>query len=351
MPSFLILSSAFKREHYEKCFRDAGFIPYQFNKKLDFLHIDSDIGYKNKHLLEIPVRISNQNTTDTRKFFTNKRLMHKTISDCCPKIYKKHVPEHWDFDLNDHGKLKHLFDGKKMYIIKPALGTMSEQTTVVKTYSQLVKDIHTNDNIRNVGNKIRKVYNYEKFVLSEYNSNPLLLDGFTGVYRLSVISFKGRHFVIKKVGLIYRPLEKFSTSDLHPIKHLTGYAPIVDGKILPRNEKMELEKTIIEKFGKKKLDAILKQMYNILGTILRNYETTCKDKSENCYTIWSVDFGITKDYIVKLYELNASSPDIVYGGMVKGKDYFKYFFETLYDCVLAPEYKLKPKYKKSYVEI
>ena len=104
-------------------------------------------------------------------------------------------------------------------------------------------------------------------------------------------------------------------------------------------------------FGKRKTEMVLNQMYFILSNVLKTVYNKCKTNSQNCYALWTVDFGITKDYLVKLYELNGGSPDMAFGHNVKKVDTSKYFFETLHDTVLAPMYNLKPKYKKSYIDI
>lgn len=344
MNFYIFISNSIQKNDISERFSSYNFDEYIYTSKLDFLHIDTAVKYLHKNLLYKKSFISNSINVKTRTLLTSKQQMHLAINDNLPEIYKKHIPIQYNFSKSE--QVKKYFNNKKIWIIKPSSGTFGEGIFLAKSYEDFVKKLKTKIFLRPTPKGIKKVsLKDDKYVLSEFVNNPLLYDGYSFAARLHVLITGKKAFLINNTGWLSQPYKKFTLDSLDVEYHISNYKKVVNGKAKERTERKIFPKYFEEKYGKKKTDEVLEQMYEIIKETIKLVNIKCIENQVHCYQIWSYDFGITKDYNVKLYEINGGSPDESYVSQTK-EHVPEHFLNTLFDNVIDVYFPPKNKVKK-----
>jgi hypothetical protein len=348
---YLFLSNAIDPNIIKKYFDERGnWKEYFFKGKLDFLHLDTNIKYQHAKIefknFEKKIRSDVVFTSildiKTRAFLTSKSQMHIFIKEKIPEI-EKYVPKQYNFSKPE--EIKNIF-GKKIWIVKPSSGTYGEGIFITRDYKDFIEKLENKIVLRPVKNKVQKVFIKDKYVISEFIDNPLLIDGYSFSCRLHVLVSDKKAFVIKNTGWLAEPYKKFTLDTLDIEHHISNYKKIKNGKYIEQRERKLFPNYFETKFGKKITDIVLKQMYYIIKKTTESISLKCYEKNINCYNVWSYDFGVTKDYDVKLYEINGGSPDESFVGQTKEHSP-KYFLDTLFDNIIDVNFPPKNKITKN----
>ena len=185
--------------------------------------------------------------------FTDKGILHNWLKNNNPKIYKKYFMAQEYFNYNNNYKFKN-----KMIIVKPIPGYAG---LGVKVFNDISK-------VPNYINKFKKpknkqyMENPQKWVVQEYISKPLLLQGRKFHMRVTLLGIhddQGRNEVyMHKHALLFPAKFKYNTKSLNMNIHNTH------GELTESHEKRLFPRDFITEYGKDKTDLVNKQLIKML---------------------------------------------------------------------------------------
>ena len=249
-------------------------------------------------------------------------------------------------------KYKSLFKAKSVYIFKPVSGYAGANIEIITSYTQFEKSMDI------IIKKWTPAWNrgssmYKEWVLQEYLADPLL---YRNPEDNIEYKFHIRHY------FIFRPGDKKSfflkkglfTTGLRPYKlgdwsnklihdtHFHGR----DG--IPFPEDLNLTPAQEESIYKQ-----ITELYSDIDNILKK-NTGCFDESKYCFEVFGADLMITKDYKVKILEMN-SSPGLAYDDreevQEEKKSVIENYMSVIVDDYFPPANPVENKFAKDVVFI
>jgi tubulin polyglutamylase TTLL9 len=247
-------------------------------------------------------------------------------------------------------KYKSLFTPDTVYIFKPVSGYAGANIEMFTSYSQLLKSMGA------IIKKWSPAWNkgssmYKEWVLQEYLADPLL-------YRNPVdnneYKFHIRHYYIFRPGnkksfflkkalftTALKPYKQgdWSNKDIHDT-HFHGR----DGLHFPKD-------MTLTPYQKTKINKQIYELYSIIDEALKK-NTGCFDESKYCFEVFGADLMITKDYKVKILEMN-SSPGLAYDDreevQEEKKSVIENYMSVIVDDYFPPANPVENKFAKDVV--
>jgi hypothetical protein len=313
------------------------------DKKIHFMYINGKYFLEKYHY---GIKAELKNTIDKSRHLVGKKhnLMEFLSSH---KEGKKYILESNTIDMFDVmknseilNKYKELFNNK-VYILKPVSGFAGADIEIVNSFNMLV------GYTLNIINKWKKVWNrnsnyYRKWVLQEYLTDPLLLNEH---------KFHVRHFYIfrphneksfyLKTGLIALALQPYKQSnwmnkDIHDT-HFHGR----DG--LRFIDTLKLNQSEINYIYSQ-----IDELYRIIDTYLKS-NAKCYEEIKNCFETFGADLMFTKDYKLKILELN-DSPGLGYEDREEVQDEKKSVIENIMSIIVDQYFPPKNKVENKFID-
>lgn len=273
---------------------------------LDFVYNIYD-----KRLWNVKANISNVFDPYHRYFLTNKSQLYKTFLNYNKELANKYMQIQYDVDIEDVKNLenyRHLFDGKKIYILKPTWESQQRGIFIMKYYEQFEKFMKTEGIIQLLDGKKKEGSEADitKYVLAEYLTNQLSINNRLISIRffLSLFLVNGKLIAyVNKEIIIYKSGNDANFEDLRKANMgILGK----EGFIAHSNS--EYIDYLVNAIGKdntqKIIDSIMSCVKHIYDIII---ETKCIKNYGNVnhsYDIFGLDFIIDREFNVKLVELN-----------------------------------------------
>lgn len=297
------------------------------NENISFLY-NVDV----KYFFTIETDISNLFKPTHLLWITNKSNLFHTMKRFLPNVYKKYMVFHTDIDMNNLSKYEKLFDGKKIYIIRPSWGHARYGIKLFNNFKDF-KTFLLTDGIK----ELRGETGYKKrtnsnnkfvYVLSEYVTNQLLIKkyvfNFRVMFLVSLVNNKYRGYFVMPIVLHLAKKER--ENNLNPddaistsgIPELNLYQDNIDYDDLTQHFGEENTLNMINqiKYVLSKLLKLIKKK-----KILENYE-----KVHNTYEIFGLDFISDDNFNIKLIEFNDQ--------VGLNERYPSIIFQTLASCIV-----------------
>jgi hypothetical protein len=206
-------------------------------------------------------------------------------------------------------KYKNLFSNKSkqfIYILKPVSGYSGANTYIIKTFNELRQNMKSIVHTAKWARQWEKGSDfYKEWVLQEYLDDPLLYNNPVDAQKYK---FHIRHYFIfrpypeksffLRKGLIATGLKPYlqsdySNKDIHDT-HFHGR----DGEHFPND--LHLTQNILIDIYKQ-----IAELYDIINKYLQKY-ANCYPEYTQCFSIFGADLMLTRDYKIKILELNGS---------------------------------------------
>lgn len=306
----------------------------KIGEKVDFIFLETDFNYdKGYQFVESKLR----NKVDYQMEFSKDKL--KNI-----KGIEKYLLESYVISFKENkDRYKKLFDNK-IWILKP-IGTYggAQGMQIIKEYKELedytVNVVSYSDGWK--GQNIKEE-NIKKFVLQEYILDPLL-------YRKRKFNLRIQLFIFENTGFYFPETLVFTAKDDYKKSefqnkdiHFTQRKGSLIGIFLPNNFKID----------KGKKEFILNQIEDLLKKIVKSSSFKCYKENKMCYHWFGIDAMITKDFEIKLLEIN-SQVGVYWTDWYEirypktDKDYASVLFESqmvdIVDKIFPPKNKINDK--------
>jgi hypothetical protein len=232
-------------------------------------------------------------------------------------------------ELFDTDKYKKLFrnDKDNLWIVKPVYGFKGSGIRVVNNYNDLINHL-TKDREKTA---LQRYQDSDKWVISKYIKNPLLINGKKFHIRMILMYFinnkKGttRGFLFND-GVIFSAKKKYingeySDKEIHDSHRIKGE------EITFPNEFQKL-------FGKEKKDIVVSDIVkiaNVIFKILKNNDAKCFPLNENCFHLFGMDIMVDEKFNTKLIECNSKIG-------LSGYPNIKQYFRNIIDIVVGDLY-------------
>lgn len=161
----------------------------------------------------------------------------------------------------------------------------------------------------------RKNLKFNDWVLQEYIDDPMLVNGKKFHIRGYYIGYKNEKYLYKE-GRIYTSQKKYKKSDYYNTEiHDTHNPPGSDIKVKNYPDGLKLSKNI-----KEDIQNQIEDLFHMVGEIDDYFN--CHEESKECFELFGFDIMITKDYQVKMIEVNPN-PGLPELETSFGKNYLK----------------------------
>lgn len=309
--------------------------------KIHFMYINGKYFLEKYHY---DIKTELKNTIDkSKQLVAKKHNLMKFLSEHIDG--KKYILESNIIDMSDVmknsdilNKYEKLFNGK-IYILKPVSGFAGADIEIVNSFNMLI------GYVLNIINKWKKVWNrnsnyYREWVLQEYLLDPLLLNKH---------KFHVRHFYIfrpyndksfyLKTGLIALAVKPYKQSDwMNKDIHDTHF----HGK----NGLRFIDELNLTQIDKESIYSQIDELYKIIDVYLKS-NAKCYTDNKNCFEIFGADLMFTKDYKLKILELN-DSPGLAYEDREEIQDEKKSVIENIMSIIVdqyfPPQNKVENKF-------
>lgn len=238
---------------------------------------------------------------------SDKDIFYNIFKKIFPQQHALYMPLQYDIDVNNYkisdpkSGLGNLFDGESLWLAKSTRGYGGkgiQMLTSREEYESFFKEYYQNsENLRN------------KWVLSYYIKNPLLINGYKFhlrvplVYMLQKNNNKGIGFVANK-PMIWTASKPYIQNDwlnqeIHDTRFRTSYS-----KTLEYPEDLNLPSENIYNHIDDQIHDIAACVIEIINKIrgLR-----CWPETINCFYILGMDIIITAEYHAKILEINENA--------------------------------------------
>lgn len=277
--------------------KNSNWKPYdkELDKFIDFSYVIGN--YKN-----IPSDISYRFNLTHRDFLTNKHILYKTIEREEPELYNKFMVKHYDINIEDLEKNKHIFLNGKLIIIRPTWAYERSGIIIVDNF-QSFKNYMNNKGKYLYYNILKKRPNEKHtFVASEYIKNVLTFNNRVSDFRVfflvSLVDGIYRSYLIKPIVMNLSKFER-TKFNITNIKENITFA---------KNDKDYFMHDLKKNIGKDNYKFMKSQILHILSTLFRlikKYKIMDKyEDQNNVYEIFGLDFISDNNYNIKLIEFN-----------------------------------------------
>lgn len=297
-----------------------------------------DYVYYNQELMILPnfdeykkvfykIEIKNMSFLDyKRPWIFDKDYLHYVVKKKNREGFDKHFME--QITVKNQKQVGLFMKKNKLYIAKPIPGSRGTGIRVFNSKDSLFDYI---DNFE-LSNKEKKIFRSEKvkkWVLQEYISNPLLIDGKKMHLRVmgllmnkdGVKSFHifKKYFVFTAAKLFV--LSNFNNENIHN----------------SRGNRMSIEywqQAILKFYSlyKSKIALITREIVKICEVIKKFLIYKCYSNNINCFSLIGLDIMITNDFNVKLIEVNKRAGMSFFKSKVFNEDFIKGFLDlTLFE--------------------
>jgi hypothetical protein len=268
---------------------------------IDFIYFDHTTSKNIKSLLYKKT----SNFTSALKVigpnFTDKGDLHEWLKINKPKIYNEYFMKQEYYSPNSPSNLFKQFKNK-MVIVKPIPG-----------FAGLgVKVFNNTNKVTNYINKFKNPKNKEymptpqKWVMQEYISKPLLLEGRKFHMRVTLLAIhdlsnKTDKLYMHKHSLMFPAKHKYNTKSLNMNIHNTH------GELTESHEKRLFPRDFITEYGKDKTTLVNKQLNKMLKDLKKAnlFKFNCyNDTKKCCFEFYGMDVMVTDDFKIKCIEIN-----------------------------------------------
>ena len=297
---------------------------------LTFLYVDGDIIYKDKSHYTQKSTIKNLFDQSSYKI-GNKSLLYTEFCKYNQQLCEKYMAKQYHIDHTTNlSQLKHLFPNR--YMLKPITGIQGFGIKIFTNYDDFYE--YTNNYLKKKPTK--------EWVLSQYLDEELLLFN-NHKFHLRVFFLvlkdpntdKLRGFILDKMYLLpaQKPYDSQSSdpsvTDTHFSREHFKYFPSQTNDVFTKDQTKQI------------FDNIHKLFYHVLQfTTGSPYE-----EQDMAYHIFGCDVFITKDFDVKLIEINdliGHCPD----QMPECRKFNKYYIESQLEVAIDPFFPPKNKVKQ-----
>ena len=306
---------------------------------IDFVYVDGKAQW-DKRFWEKEIGVFS--ALDNSKYsVADKSELYNNFVETSPKMGKKYMMKQYDIDLMNNNNKKELFNTDKykklfnnnnndkdnLWIVKPVYGFKGSGIAVVNNYKDLVEHL-TKDREKTI---LQRYQDSEKWVISKYIRNPLLINGKKFHIRMILMYFvnndKGssRGFLFKE-GVIFSAKKKYSNSNYED-KEIHDSHRVKGEEITFPNEFKEI-------FGKEKTDNVTKDIVkiaNVIFKILKNNGAKCFPLNKNCFHLFGMDIMIDENFNTKLIECNSKIG-------LSGYPNIEQYFRNIIDIIVGDLY-------------
>ena len=317
--TYLYLSKREDNKIAKKIFEERGnWRPYNSKKdknKVDFMFTDLDYKY-DKRLFKIKSLLKNAVMKDNYNM-TNKDLLYKELEKI-PSA-RKYLVFNYSVDSSniDYKKIEKIFQKYKVMIFKPVGGAAGVGIEVFDNF----------DNFRKYCESNKSFVKYKEWVLQEYIIDPLLLEGKKFHIRGYYLVHQNQKYLMDE-GRIFLAKEKFVKGDYKNKNMHDTHAPEEEKDIKYYPQDLKISKIIQKQ---------LKDLFTLTGSIDEYFK--CFTESNDCYQLFGFDVMITKDYQVKILEVN-SGPGTRSLIMPFWKKLFENQLKLMVDTTFPPKNKV-----------
>ena len=253
----------------------------EYNQKTDN-ELDFLIVYESKSSPETYSLISNLKNIITREEVNKIRLKDVLYLNLLQKYkYKPYLLETYYYNKKTDklSKFKHLFDNKKIWLIKPIYSRSGIGISSAKSYNELI-------------HYFRDTTMGDRYVIQEYIMNPLLYQRKKFHLRFYFMFYGNSVYLYNKAPVAKASLNyvkrDFSNQDIHDTHFKGDFSTFFpqDFKGLTRIQK----------------NKIMEDVKHMTLDISNLVSKECYKENKNCYQMFAMDVMITKDLQIKLLE-------------------------------------------------
>lgn len=263
-----------KRGNYKKS--DNPNITYLY---LDGTNLWNESYHKKQSLLK--------NIVSNKSKINDKEKLYQNFKSHNPTLLKKYMMKQYFITTKNYKTIPpKIF--KHIWIIKPVKEGSGKGIQVIENYDQFINYITTT---------METYPKFSKFgwVLDKYIIDPLLFNGYKFHIRVMVLFFMGQVFLFR-YGYLLTAKEPYKRGDFtNKLIHDSHYHSRVF---------YQYPDEIIKLFGEEREKEIFNQMKELFGEIGKFIKLDCYPESKYCYEIFGGDIMITKDFKIKLLEMN-----------------------------------------------
>lgn len=241
----------------------------------------------------------------------------------------------------------------KVYIFKPVSGMGGSGIKIFTTYDEFMDYCMEiiKMNSAKWGKRDPNKEPLRMFVLQEYITNPYLVTKDSADYKFHV-----RHFFIYQPGntntnsSYYKKIGKMALAEL-PYIHGDWYNAKIHDTHFHDYDKwlFTCEDTGISPDNMLSINNQIDKFYKILYKLVKPH-AGCYPESKNCFEIFGIDFMITRDYVIKVLEVNAGIG--LSANMTANKaELFKGMVELVADKHFPPVQKPIPSLADKFTKI
>ena len=307
---------------------------YNFNdkrKEIDFVYI-YNLNRYDKRFYSLKTLLKNVTIKEGRKI-TMKNLLFEELEKI--KEADKYLIKNYNIDLTNINMvmIKEIFKKHQVLIFKPVHGFKGYGIEIFENFDNFTNYINSKKFKTSTDQILeRKNSNLREWVLQEYIEDPLLINGKKFHIRGYYLGYKNEKYLYDQ-GRIYPALKKYKKGDYHDTKihdtHNPGDEALV--KYFPRD--LKLNKNIKENIQKQ-----IEHLFYLTGSI-DDYYFRCFEENKECYQLFGFDIMITRDYQVKMIEVN-KNPGLPSVKIPFGKKLFEDEIKLIVDKTFPPKNKI-----------
>lgn len=300
-------------------------------KYLDYVYYNQELmiltNFDEYKKIFFTIEINNMSFLDyKRPWIFDKDYLHYIVKKKNREGFERYFME--QITIKNQKQVGLFMKKDKLYIAKPIPGSGGIGIRVFNSKDSLFDYI---DNFE-LSNKDKKLFGSEKvrkWVLQEYISNPLLIDGkkiHLRVMGLLMNKDGVKSFHIFKKYFVYTAAKLFVLSNFNNENIHNSH-----GKKMTEED---LQQIILKFYSlyKSKIHLITREIIKICEIIKRFLIYKCYSNNKNCYSLIGLDIMITTDFNVKLIEVNKRAGMSFLKSKVFNDDFIKGFLDlTLFE--------------------
>lgn len=278
------------------------------HKPIDYIYLDGKY-YYDKTNYGLPAKVKNI-VGDEKREITLKNNLMTNLAKLTEA--RKYIMPQLELDLinfipggknnskyqNSLARLKSYYSPTKIYIFKAITEFSGHGIEIITNFGELMRYITKiiKDYQRQWNTKTNPDIQKKRiWVLQEYLSDPLLLGGYKFHIRHYLFYVPGGTSYYLDKGELAPARKKYIRGDWHnPLIHDTHFYG-GDGDFFPEALNMPPHE----------LTSIKQQLGDFYSLVMRCINAKCYPENKHCYELFGVDLMITRDYKLKVLEINA----------------------------------------------